>query len=80
MNQGSAIVSAVVLAVGIAAGGYLAGDGFLKAKLGDRYVTVKGVSEKDVTANLAVWQIPISTSSSNLTHPVPDNGGTSRNR
>jgi hypothetical protein len=67
MNQGSAIVSAVVLAVGIAAGGYLAGDGFLKAKLGDRYVTVKGVSEKDVTADLTVWQIPISASSSSVT-------------
>ena len=62
MNQNTILVSALILAVGIGAGGYFAGDGFLKARLGDRYVTVKGVAEKDVTADLAVWQIPFSAS------------------
>ena len=62
MNQNTALISAAILSAGIAAGGYFAGDGFLKARLGDRYVTVKGVAEQDVTADLAVWQIPISAS------------------
>ena len=66
MNSPFGIVASIILAAGIAAGGYFIGDGFLKARHGDRFVTVKGVSERDVEADLAVWQIPISASGNNL--------------
>ena len=43
-------VQATILAVGIAAGGLLAGNGLVRAKAADRYVSVKGVSEREVRA------------------------------
>lgn len=56
MNNASWL-PATVLAVGLAAGGFLAGQGFAQARLADRFVTVKGVAELDVEADLAVWNI-----------------------
>lgn len=46
-----------ILAVGIALGGFFAGNGFAKARAADRYVTVKGVSEREVRADLAIWPL-----------------------
>ncbi len=53
------LIAAAILAVGILAGGYFAGHGFYMSRIGDRYVTVKGLAEKDVTADLAVWNVKI---------------------
>ena len=50
-------VQATILAVGIAAGGLLAGNGLVRAKAADRYVSVKGVSEREVRADLAIWPL-----------------------
>jgi hypothetical protein len=50
-------IRAFILATGIALSGFLAGEGFVRAKAGDRYVTVKGVSEKEVRADLAIWPL-----------------------
>jgi len=49
------IVASAVLALGVAAGGWFAGKGFTEARTGDRYVTVKGVAEREVKADLAIW-------------------------
>src|SRR6266536_2701991 len=57
MNMDRATVQATILAVGIAAAGFLAGNGFVRAKAADRYVTVKGVSEREVRADLAIWPL-----------------------
>jgi len=48
---------AVVLAVGVALAGLLAGNGFARARAGDRFVTVKGVSEREARADLAIWPL-----------------------
>ena len=48
---------AVVLAVGIAAGGYLAGAGVARMRTGDRTVTVRGVAEREAKADLAIWPL-----------------------
>ena len=48
---------AALVAAGLAAGGFLAGQGFAKARMADRFVTVKGVAEREVVADLAVWNI-----------------------
>jgi uncharacterized protein len=47
----------VILAVGVALAGLLAGNGFARARAGDRFVTVKGVSEREVRADLAIWPL-----------------------
>ena len=43
--------SAALLAFGAITGGYLLGDGLRRAKAADRSVTVRGLAEKDVTAD-----------------------------
>lgn len=58
--------AAAILAVGMIAGGYLLGDGLLRAKDAERAVTVRGLAEREVTADLATWTISYSAASTNL--------------
>lgn len=58
--------TATIAAIGIVLGGYLLGDGLLRAKEAERSVTVRGLAERDVTADLATWTISYSASSSDL--------------
>ncbi|ASR52222.1 SIMPL domain-containing protein [Blastomonas fulva] len=60
------LAGAGILALGMVAGGYLLGDGLLRAKQADRSVTVRGLAEKDVTADLATWTIAYSAQADNL--------------
>ncbi len=60
------IAAAALLATGIALAGWFAGQGFLEARAGDRFVTVKGVAERMVTADLALWPIRFVTTSNQL--------------
>ena len=57
MKRFDYFVCALVLGVGIALGGWHVGRGIIHLRTGDRYVTVKGVSERDVTADVALWPI-----------------------
>jgi len=61
------LASAGVLAVGMIAGGYLLGNGLVRAKDADRSVTVRGLAERDVTADLAIWTITYSAQAPDLT-------------
>lgn len=58
--------TATIAALGMVAGGYLLGDGLLRAKEAERSVTVRGLAERDVTADLATWTISYSASSPSL--------------
>lgn len=58
--------AAGILAIGMIAGGYLLGDGLLRAKDAERAVTVRGLAERDVTADLATWTISYSAASTSL--------------
>ncbi|MBS1199399.1 MAG: hypothetical protein H6R27_77 [Proteobacteria bacterium] len=49
------MIAAAVLALGIAVAGWFAGNGFVEARSAERYVTVKGVAEREVQADLALW-------------------------
>jgi hypothetical protein len=60
------IIPAIILAVGIAVGGLLAGHGIVRAKAADRYVTVKGVAERDAEADLAIWPLRLSVAANGL--------------
>jgi hypothetical protein len=51
------LVPALLVAIGIAAAGWFAGDAVVRGRSADRYVTVKGVSEREVQADLALWPI-----------------------
>jgi uncharacterized protein len=51
------LIAAAILALGIVIGGYLLGDGLRRARMADRSVTVRGLAERDVTANLANWTV-----------------------
>jgi hypothetical protein len=48
---------AVILAVAIIVAGALLGRGIVQFRLADRYVSVKGVAERDVTADVGVWPL-----------------------
>ena len=50
------IVSALLLAAGLALGGWFTGRGFELGR-NARTVTVKGLAERDVKADLALWQL-----------------------
>lgn len=58
--------SAALLAIGVMSGGYLLGDGLKRARAADRSVTVRGLAEKDVTADLATWSISYSATGFDL--------------
>ncbi|MCB2077079.1 MAG: SIMPL domain-containing protein [Novosphingobium sp.] len=60
------LASAAVLAIGLVVGGYLLGNGLVRAKDADRSVTVRGLAERDVTADLATWTISYSATASDL--------------
>ena len=60
------IVAAALLAVGLAVGGWFIGHGFTQARAGDRFVTVKGVAEREVAADLALWPVRFVTTSNDL--------------
>lgn len=57
MENSSKIIPAAVLACGIAMGGFFAGHGLVKSRLGFRTVTVKGLAERSVKADLGFWPI-----------------------
>jgi len=60
------LASAGVLAIGLIAGGYLLGNGLVRAREADRSVTVRGLAERDVTADLATWTIAYSATAPDL--------------
>ena len=49
-----------IFAVGLTTSGYVLGDGLRRAKMAERTVTVRGVSERNVTADLATWSVDFS--------------------
>ena len=60
------LVGAVILGLGLAGAGFLIGRGFERGRSADRYVTVKGLAESLVTADLAVWPLRITATGGDL--------------
>ncbi len=60
------LAGAAALALGLAAAGYFPGRYFYKAKALERTVTVKGLAEREVKADIAVWNIKFIRSGGNL--------------
>lgn len=60
------LASAAILATGLVLGGFVLGDGLTRAKAADRAVTVRGLAERDVVADLATWTIAYSANAPDL--------------
>ena len=61
------IVRPAIIAIGLALAGLFVGAGFARARSADRFVTVKGISEREVKADLAIWPLRIVAASDDLT-------------
>jgi hypothetical protein len=59
-------IAALVLAVGLAAAGFLVGNGFERGRRTDRFVEVKGLAEREVAADLALWPLRYAVSADDL--------------
>lgn len=60
------LASSAIIAVGLIGGGFLLGDGLVRAKNADRSVTVRGLDEREVVADLATWTISYSSTARDL--------------
>lgn len=60
------LIAAALVALGLVVGGYLLGDGLRRARAADRSVTVRGLAERNVTADLAVWTLNYARSGEDL--------------
>ncbi len=67
MKMEQSTVPAILLALGVAIGGLLIGNGFARGRSADRFVTVKGVAERDVQADLAIWPLRVVSADNDLT-------------
>jgi hypothetical protein len=60
------ILATTIAAIGIMAGGWFAGSGLVRMKDAERSVTVRGLAERDVRADLASWTINYMASAGDL--------------
>ncbi len=66
------LAATAIGALGIMAGGWFAGSGLVRMKDAERAVTVRGLSERDVRADLASWTISYSASATDLASAQAD--------
>jgi hypothetical protein len=60
-NRAVLLSAVAIFAVGLTTSGYALGDGLRRSKMAEhRSVTVRGVSERNVTADLATWSVTFS--------------------
>jgi hypothetical protein len=55
-NRSAFLAGCAILGVGLGLGGFAIGDGLVRMKRADREVTVRGVAQREVTADRASWQ------------------------
>jgi len=67
-NNKQAFILGVLLALGLSILGFTISNGIVKIKKLDRTVTVKGLAEKEVAANTAIWPIRFNIADNDLTN------------
>jgi hypothetical protein len=65
-RQISLILSALLLAVGVATAGFFIGEGISNRNSGRRIISVKGLSEREVPASVATWTIGYNATGNDL--------------
>ena len=63
---GASAVLGLLLAAGLTLGGYLMGVGVARVRSSERHVTVKGLAEREVPANLSIWPLVFNTTGNDL--------------
>jgi hypothetical protein len=61
------LFGALILALGVAAGGFFVGHGLESRETFNRVVSVKGLAETSVKSDQAIWQVTVSYSANDLT-------------
>ncbi len=67
IDRSSVVVLGILLALGLVMGGWVLGAEIKATRLSDRYVTVKGLVERTVKSDLAVWPINYKEAGDDLT-------------
>ena len=67
VNSSNSIVPALLLAIGLVLGGWVLGAEVKATRLSDRYVTVKGLVERKVKSDLAIWPLTYKEAGDDLT-------------
>jgi len=62
----AALLLGLTLSIGITATGYFVARTIYKIRLAERFVTVKGLAERSVAADLAIWPMTISATDGTL--------------
>ena len=70
MNTFPALLLALAIGLGTAFAGHSIGKGFTDARALERTVSVKGLSERDVPADVAIWPLQLSVADNDLTSLV----------
>lgn len=65
-NRASAVILGVAIVIGLTSLGYFLGNAALSVKALDRTVTVKGLSEREVAANVAAWPVTFQVANNDL--------------
>jgi hypothetical protein len=64
--SGRNLLPAIVLAAAVAVAGWFIGQGFAAGRGADRYVTVKGIAEREVQADVAIWPLRFNAADNDL--------------
>ena len=64
--ENNKILPAILIACGLTLGGFFPGYYYYKTKADARSVTVKGLAEKDVTADMGIWNIQFTVNGNDL--------------
>lgn len=67
---GPAVVLGICVMIGLVAGGWLLGSQIKDIKLADRYVTVKGLVERTVKSDSAVWHVTFKEAGNDLSQVI----------
>lgn len=77
-NSLSSLILGFLVCTGLIIGGFFVGDGFYKAKKTERFVSVRGLAEREVPADLVVWPIVFKETGNDLSvihKKIADNRG-----
>lgn len=71
-SRNKGIIASLIIGLSLVAAGYFISQTLLKAKQLERYVTVKGLSEREVMADIAIWPIQVTVVSNDLSQIEKD--------